>query len=338
MFCAFASAANLGNILDKAFPIAAAYLKNFLDPSLGNLLHAYNKENLEHFTPTTKNICCAQDWDTNPYFEDDRAIDQYLQVVEPKWNDGVKDIRNLLRYEEVKYFMAGYIAVLASCTPAAIRTLTHSTAEIIASSGNIIAQQMQDHPERFPGLDPLPDDIFQKIMDAGGMKAEVDPKHTHARAAENLVNTQWVFYKSEWKILDNQTDSPFLTSDFPVAFYYPKPQSQIPFRYIPISPRYAVMIAPSLDEEDKKHPKEEFDEFPETKTEIVSVKPRFPEILNKLTVQGAEKFVISAHDKPWIGKLVKRYKNWKMDSGTVRFPIGNGEIIVSKQMPSDQAA
>lgn len=318
--------------------VAQTYLKHFLDPNLDKLLHAYDKKLLKHFTPTTKNICCAQDWDTNPYFEDERAVDKYLRIIEPKWNDGVENIGDLLKYEEIKYFMAGYIAVLVSCTPSSVRTSTHAIEEIIASSSNIIAQQMQNYPERFPDQKPLPPEIFEQILAAGGLKATVDPKHTHARSMQNLINLQWCFYKSPWMILDNETDSPFLTSDFPVAYYYPKPQTRVPYRFVPISPRYAILIKTSTDRADRKAPEEPFSEYPITEIDIRPVKSTFPKILNKLTIQGAEQFIISAYDAPWIMKLVKKYKNWKMDSGTVRLPYENGEMIISRNMPREQAA
>lgn len=324
--------------MPKDHYVAQTYLKHFLDPKLGNLLHAYDKKGLKHFTARTRDICYAHDWDTNPYFQDQRAIDKYLKVIEPKWNYGVTDIHNLLKYEEIKYFMAGYIAVLVSCTPTSIRTLTHATEEMIASAGNILACQMQQYPERFPDSKPLPPDIFEQIMAAGGLKAKVDPKHTHARTMQNLLDLQWHFYKSPWMILDNETENPFLTSDYPVAYYYSKPQARIPYRFVPICPRYAILIKPSLDKADRKSPKEPFDKYPITETDICSIRPKFPKILNKLTIQGAERFIISAYDTPWIMKLVKKYKNWKMDSGTVRLPHENGELIVSRNMPREQAA
>ena len=323
--------------MPKDHYVAQTYLKHFLDPELGNLLHAYNKGTLKHFTPTTKNICCAQDWDTNPYFEDERAIEHYLRVVEPKWNYGVEDIQSLLEYEEVKFFMAGYIAVLAACTPSTIRTLTHATSEIIAASGNILARQMQENPERFPDVEPLPSDIFEQIMESGGLTAKVDPKHTHARTMQNLVNLQWHFYKSSWMVLKNETDNPFLTSDFPVAYYYPNLSSAIPYRYVPISPEYAILINLSLHDADRKAPKEPIKEYPITDINISEIKPKFSKILNKLTIQGAEKFIISAYDQPWIMQVVKRYKDWRMDSGTVRLPYENGELIMSRNMPRKQS-
>lgn len=119
-------------------------------------------------------------------------------------------------------------------------------------------------------------------------------------------------------ILDNETDSPFLTSDFPVAYYYTKPQAQIPFRFVPLSPKYAVLIKPSLDKSARKSPREAFEKYPITEIDIRSVRPDFPKILNKLTIQGAEQFVISSYDAPWIMKMVKKYRNWKMDSGVPR--------------------
>lgn len=194
LYCSHLAHKTRHGIMPRDHYVAQTYLKHFLSPELENLLHAYDKQDLKHFTPTTKNICCSQDCDTNPYFEDERAIDKYLRVIEPKWDHGVEDINALLKYEEVKYFMAGYIAVLVSCTPASIRTLTYATEQIIASGGNILTQQMQEHPERFPEIEPLPPDIFEKVMDAGGIAAQVDPKHTHARTIQNLVDLQWHFY------------------------------------------------------------------------------------------------------------------------------------------------
>jgi Protein of unknown function (DUF4238) len=319
--------------MPKDHYVAQTYLKHFLAPGLGNRMHAYNKAKLKHFTPTTDSICRDEGWDTNPYFEDNRAVDKYLRIVEPKWNRGVENIQDLLKYEEVKFFMAGYIAVLASCTPASIRMLTYATEQIVAASGEMLARQIQTHPERFPDIKPLPSKTFEKIMRTGGIAATVDSKHTHARVIQNLVDMQWRFYKSPWMILENETESPFLSSDFPVAYYYPKPQNPVAYRFVPISPRYAILINPSLDENDRKMPKPLPHGYPLTTVDICAVKPAFTKLLNKLTVQGAEQFVISAYDDPWILRLVKKYKDWKMDSGTIRLPYGDGEAIISRIMP-----
>lgn len=324
--------------MSKDHYIAQTYLKHFIDPKFGTLMHAYRKHDLKYFTPTTKDICYEEGWDTNPYFQDSRAVDQYLKIVEPKWNRGVDNIEDLLRYEEVKYFMAGYIAVMASCSPTAVRTSTESIANIIASSGEMIAHQIQVQPELFPDVKPLPQETFDKIMETGGLKANIDPKFSHAQMISNLLDMQWHFYKSPWMILVNETDSPFLTSDFPVAYYYAKPESQIPYRYVPISPRHSILIKPSLEDANRKFPKEEMKQFPNTTVDITAVKHKFVRILNILMVQGAESLVLSAKNESWIPNLVKRHKDWCMDSGTVRMPYDDGELIISRMKPRKKEA
>jgi hypothetical protein len=313
--------------------IAQTYLKHFIDPRLKVLLHVHCKHDLKYFTPTTKDICFEEGWDTNPYFQDPETVAKYLKIVEPKWNRGVNDIKELLQYEEVKYFMAGYIAVMASCSPTAVRTSSDSIAEVIASSTNMLAQQMQARPDLFPDAKPLPQEKFDQIMESGGLIANVDPKHSHARMIANLVDLQWHLYKSPWLVMVNETESPFLTSDFPVAFYYPKPDSQIPYRYVPISPKFGILIKLSLDPADRKFPKVEMKKYPNTTVDIRDIKHDFVRILNTLTVQGAESLVISDRKEDWITNLIKKNKDWKMDSGVMRMSYKGGSLVTTKMKP-----
>ena len=318
--------------------IAQTYLRHFIDPASKKLVHAYDKTDGRHFTPTTRGICCEEDWDTIPYFANPRAITAYLNVVEPKWNTGVSDINKLLKYEEVKYFMAGYIAVMAACSPTAVRASSDSMAKVIASSGNLLARQMQANPERFPDVKPLPDETFKEFMDAGGFAAEVDPKSSQARMASQLINVQWHFYKSPWMVMINETYRPFLTHDFPVGFYYPNPDARIPYRYVPISPKAAILVKLSLDQNDRKHPETDFKKYPQTEVDIREIKPDFVDILNTLTVQGAEKVVVADRHESWIEDLVKEYVGWRMDSGVTVIPYETGSLTVTKMMPRKVSA
>ncbi len=315
--------------------VAQTYLKHFIDPNLKTLLHVPRKGDLKYFTPRTEDICREEGWNTNPYFENQRAVEDYLRVVEPKWNRGAGDINELLKYEEVKYFMAGYIAVMAGCSPTSVRTSSESMSDVVAASATIMARQIQAHPERFPGVTPLPQETVDRVLEAG-IVANVDPKHSHARMIQLLVDLQWHFYKSPWLVLNNRTDSPFLTSDFPVGFYYPKPHSQLPYRYVPISPRSAILIKLSLDDDDRHHPREDITQYPSTTVDIADVKHDFVRLLNVLTVRGAESLVISNRGADWIANLVKKNKDWRMDSGVQRIPHGTGFLTMTQMKPRRQ--
>ncbi len=214
--------------------IAQTYLKHFIDPKLKSLLHAYRKSDLKHFTPTTKDICVEENWDSNPYFQEPRAVDQFLKLIEPKWNRGVNDIAELLRYEEVKFFMAGYIAVMASCSPTARknmpRILHHGSAIICRrartshNTSNTSHHQNCRVPEIFATSSPMQDRFehrYEKL--AAPLTATVDPKaYSHGSDDKQFISIykQWLLSTtSPWMELllinepqYNRTQA--LTSDF----------------------------------------------------------------------------------------------------------------------------
>jgi len=315
--------------------VAQTYLKHFTSPDIGNCLYVYDKKKQERFTQIPKNVLWEQDWDKNPYFEDEEIKKKLLETIEPEWNQGVYDIGSLLKSEEIKYHMAHYIAVLASCTPAMIRTGTDPLRAYVSVTCDILLRTVLEEPEKYPELKPPYDGFIEDIIEKGGLRPIIDPKYVHYMSVSAILDIAWNFYKSPWMILHNETSSPFLTNDSPVAFYYPKQNTQIPYRYVPISPNFAILIKPSLDIKDKKHPID-LEYLPDTETDIRSIKERFVKILNALTVQGAERWVVSAYDKLWIMKLMKKYKDFQMDSGTVRIPQRDGELIIPRSMPRER--
>lgn len=96
--------------MPKDHYIAQTYLKHFTDPALKCQIHAYSKANLSHFTPTPRNICCQEGWDTNPFLKDnERVVGEYLQIIEPRWDAALENFKAAVHDEEAKYFMAGYV-------------------------------------------------------------------------------------------------------------------------------------------------------------------------------------------------------------------------------------
>lgn len=296
--------------------IARTYLKYFVDPLSPPLLNVWRKGDLKQFKARTDDVCFAEGWDTNPYFREPRIVDQYLRIVEPRWNSGASDIQNILGYEETKYWMAGYIAVMASCSPTAIRNSTASIEQMIKLEAERLMHEIQRDPAAFAEIEPLPQNLFAQLIEGGGVKACVDPKYSHAQMVLNIMNLQWLIFLSPWRILEAQGQQVFLTSDFPVGFFYPDRQSGEVFRFVPITPRYCILIKLSTNSADRLHPKEELTQYPETVVDIVVARDRFVRELNVITVKSAESLVISSLNEIWITRLVQKYNCWKLYGNT----------------------
>ncbi len=195
--------------MSKDHYIAQTYMKHFIDAENNNNLHVYDKQTSNYFTPSTKNICSSEGWDTNPYFKNDRAVEIFLNAVEPQWDACVENIFNLKNNKIIKFYLSGYIAVLASCTPASVRIGTNWQTDVTHQFAMNIISDMQNNPENYPDMPPTPPEILELLKKPNGIKTVVDPKHPHAMAISILPDVQWNFYKADWLILINETENFF---------------------------------------------------------------------------------------------------------------------------------
>ena len=69
--------------------VSQVHLKNFYSPILGNRRYAINKKNLKEFTPRSEDVCSIEDGSTNANLRENRAIDEFLKAIEPKYSTAV---------------------------------------------------------------------------------------------------------------------------------------------------------------------------------------------------------------------------------------------------------
>ena len=113
-------------------------------------------------------------------------------------------------------------------------------------------------------------------------------------------------------------DSPFFTSDFPVAIEKTE-DVRVLNRITPLSPNLAIRIRPNLSF-DRDRADFSFARFRHTvrklsRTEVVSV--------NSLIVRCAESTVFFRDDYKLIPKFVKRNARFRIEPQTQRIPHGN---------------
>lgn len=74
--------------------VSQVHLRNFCSPSLGNRMYAINKKNLNEFTARSEDVCRIEEGSTNAYLREDRAIEEFLKTIEPKYDAAVIKLAN----------------------------------------------------------------------------------------------------------------------------------------------------------------------------------------------------------------------------------------------------
>ena len=86
---------------------------------------------------------------------------------------------------------------------------------------------------------------MSELIEGGQINVEIDPKYPQAIGVTTVLQLTHAFGNGNWEILINpNSDSPFFTSDFPVATV--RVDSGISIRLIPLSPTVAVSIYPKI--------------------------------------------------------------------------------------------
>src|SRR4029077_16902489 len=66
--------------------VSQVYLKNFYSPALDGLVYAIRKSDLKRFPTKSQDVCRIEEGSTNAYLTKDRAIEEFLKEVEPRYN------------------------------------------------------------------------------------------------------------------------------------------------------------------------------------------------------------------------------------------------------------
>ena len=301
--------------------ISQVHLRRFISPALGNRFHAIRKSDLFYFTPTSNDVCRIENNSTNPYLSDERAIEDFLRTIEPRYNYAVEtllagDVDNVSIY-----VIAGFMAYVLTCSPAAIRHQLTPIREMLE-----MATLAYDKRGLLPRAPPELGCVTVSDLIAGGeIKLEMDGKYPQAIGISSVVELTNSYGNGTWEVLVNDhPDCPFFTSDFPVATI--PTSTGIAYRVVPLTPGLAVRILP------KKIPLDTPPDFAfghnrfvrkaTSRTEAISI--------NRSIIQAAESQVYFRDDLPWVRKFVARNAKYRTEVLARRIPHSRGEVLHTK--------
>jgi len=300
--------------------VSQVHLKNFYSPKLKNLMYAIRKSDLKFFTPNAQSVCRINDGSTNSYLALDRAVEELLKKIEPKYNATLEKLSADNIDAECIYTIAGFVAYVLTCSPAGIRINSTPLKSIVEESGRLMDSKnlFPVPPPELGGVNPT------DLLDSGKVSVKIDSKYAQALGIDSIQSCIKKFGNRTWDILLNPfDDSPFFTSDFPVAIEKTK-DPRVFNGVVPLSPKLAIRIRPDPSLE-RDHLDFSFSRFSHRvrklgRSDVVKI--------NRLIVRCAEDEVYFRDDYEWIRKFVKRNALFRIERRTRRIRWDGGSLML----------
>jgi hypothetical protein len=301
--------------------VSQVHLKNFYSPTPDGLMYAIRKSDLKRFPTKSQDVCRIEEGSTNAYLSKDRAIEEFLKDVEPRYNASLAKLRENKMDQEAIASLAGFAAYVVTCSPTAMRLHSGPLKAQLEAAAAILDKQ---------GVIPKAPEILgeksvTELLADGTVKFTVDPKYPQALGIANILHHTSVFANSPWEILHNdEEESPFFTSDYPAAIETFDINTPIN-RIVPFAPDIAVRIKPDISLSGTK-PDITFAKFKATSRHL-----KRAEVLeiNRLLVRCAEELIFFRDDREWVDEFVSKNRRYRIEAVTHKLPHGTGHLLVS---------
>ena len=302
--------------------VSQVHLKNFYSPLLnGKKMFGIQKKSLKQFPCGSEDVCRIDEGNTNPFLQHERAIEEFLRAIEPRYNASIDKLRLRNVDPDCVLVISGFISYVMSCAPAGVRLSEHWLAKTLESTTAI----MEANGKFEPPPEILGDDSLTELLENGTIRFNIDPKYPHALGVQGILDRVVTFGNFDWDVIHNGfADSPFFTSDFPIAIERSRDPSVFN-RVVPLAPDLAVRIKPDrgrrIDRSIISFPNFGCRHIDASKQEVIAI--------NELLVQCAEELVLFRDNHPWVMPFVKKRSDYWIEPVTERVSRSTGEMIWS---------
>lgn len=300
--------------------VSQVYLKRFYSTDLGDRMYAIRKRDQHAFTAQAKDVCRIEEGNSNPYLTEERAIEEFLKDIEPNYNRSIDKILANKIDEECIHTISGFIAYLIVCSPAGMRIQAEAMKGLLLGA----ISDMEAEGKLTPPPPELGKASISELLESGAVELTVDHKYPQAVGITKILHMTALYGNFHWEFLINQEeDSPFFTSDFPVGFE-PTRHPRVLNRVIPLTPRLAARVFPQWGL-DRKNVDFSLSGFRYrmrrlTRSEVLSI--------NRLIVRCAEKLVFYSKDQPWIGNFVRKNSGYRLETRPREVELEDGNYLI----------
>jgi hypothetical protein len=299
--------------------VAQTYLKHWAHPQSG-MLRGYGKQSGKEFPCAPKDVCHAWDWDVNPYFKDNVGLlGEYRKIFEPQWNPAVTAVHSGQFSAEDKFVLAGYWALLTTCTPTwhqnAVKVAEHQLADFIPLVARHLAKEKPEYG-----------DYIEQALAGGRIEPNPDGQHIKAMLTQQLTRTTLLLYQLDWTVIRNPTEAPFITSDNPSSVLPRRAFSSSLRRFLPLAPDLALLTV--IDPATKRSTAlPDLEKAPPGRVHHAGVTRKQAARLNRVTVMNADELVFSVNACRPVRRLVRNHRDFKVAVEHARFPTPDGGYI-----------
>lgn len=304
--------------------VSQVHLKNFYAETLNRKkMYAIRKSDLKSFPCGSADVCRIEGWSTTQYLGNPRIIEDFIRPIESKYNWACSQILNNQISSDVIFIIAGFASFINICSPTSIRimigSLEHDTK---------ISAQLLDKAGLLPKSPPeLGGKSLSELFDEDQVEIETDANFPKALSISNFYKLLRSFGNFHWDILLNDDlQSPFLTSDFPLAVEESS-DPRIINRVLPLTPNLAVRIRPSLHLSETQAQSDKFENFRFRRAKLKRAEVRR---VNELIVRSAENMVFSSINLPWVARFVERNRRFSVKGVYDETPNGTGFNITTR--------
>jgi len=308
--------------------VSITYLKHFADSNEKLYVYKKNMEGEKYFYTTPDNVCKMRNGDLLKGTMDENLLKEHLRYFEEKWNRVINNIKegNFTKYE--RWFVAGYLATLITINPNRIEGVKKSLKDIVDTERILLSKKYYQENKK----------MYNALSDIENIKTVVNKNYAKALSFSLALALQYEFFCGKWILfVNNDENTPFITSDNPVCMYYSNFSSYDPiggFRYFPLSTKFGVFVGVNPYEERKIfNPKKirTIADLPDTSENIKtgSIKSEDVKQFNDLVIKCAENFIISNKENKHIEQKVEELKNFRMRSKTQVFPVHRGFLNIN---------
>ena len=303
--------------------ISQVHLKRFYSPVLGNRMYAIRKADLKDFTPNSESVCRIMDGSTNAYLLKDRMVEDLLNTIEPNYNPALENLTSGKIDNNCIYTIAGFVAYVATCSPAGMRIQSMPLQRLLEHQAVVMDARGAFSPP--PAV--LGGASLTELLRDGAVEVMIDPKYPQAIGIASILKFINIFGNCKWEILLNDSkDSPFFTSDFPIAIEKTR-DPRVLNRIVPLAPNLAVRIKPDIstdrDQIDLSFPNFTWVSRHIGHGDVVKI--------NTLLVRCAEETVFYRDSHPWVEPFIRKNRHYRIESCSKKLRTSTGTLLFSTQ-------
>lgn len=271
------------------------------------------------------------DGSTTQYLDNPRAIEEFIKPIEHNYNLACAQLLNDKISVTTIFVVSGFASFVQICAPTSLRVHAGSLENLTT-----IESELLDRMGMLPKAPPeLGGKSLSELIKEGTVKMEIDSNFPKAIGVSNFRSSLLAFGNFRWDILLNDwPNSPFLTSDFPLAVEETQ-DPRVINRVLPLTPKLAVRIRPRLDLTKLELASDEFKHFRFRRLNLSQSEVRK---INQTIVRSAEDIVFSSVGLPWLAKFVERNRRFRVQGIYDKLPHGTGFISLTRTRVRECAA